>query len=94
MKIFYENNIDVFKRLEQFVPIVSRVHGTLHPEIKEVQVVFNEILKNIKLNLSVEKEFETLRIITTNYLVPNDVCESYEAVYNMLKTIDDNYFKR
>ena len=29
-------------------------------------------------------EFAQLREITKNYLVPDDVCESYEAVYRML----------
>ena len=32
-----------------------------------------------------------LREITDNYTVPGDVCESYEAVYNMLAELDKAY---
>lgn len=36
-------------------------------------------------------EFVKLREITDNYTVPGDVCESYEAVYNMLAELDRAY---
>ncbi|WP_235827462.1 hypothetical protein [Acetivibrio saccincola] len=36
-------------------------------------------------------EFAKLREITDNYQVPEDVCESYEAVYNMLAELDSAY---
>ena len=32
----------------------------------------------------IDEEFSQLREITDNYTVPNDACETYEAVYNML----------
>jgi len=32
-----------------------------------------------------------LRETTNNYTVPDDVCESYEAVYNMLSELDKAY---
>ena len=38
-----------------------------------------------------ENEFKQLREITDNYTVPGDVCESYEAVYNMLSEVDKAY---
>jgi regulator of cell morphogenesis and NO signaling len=37
------------------------------------------------------EEFSRLREITDNYKVPGDVCESYEAVYNMLAELDNAY---
>ncbi len=37
------------------------------------------------------EEFATLRTITDGYRVPADVCESYEAVYVMLREIDEAY---
>ena len=36
-------------------------------------------------------EFAGLREITDNYSVPSDVCESYQAVYNMLAEMDRAY---
>jgi regulator of cell morphogenesis and NO signaling len=38
-----------------------------------------------------ESEFAELRKITSNYTVPEDVCESYEAVYDMLAELDKAY---
>ncbi|HHT03032.1 MAG TPA: iron-sulfur cluster repair di-iron protein, ric [Bacteroidales bacterium] len=87
-----ENN---FKRLEQYVAIVDRVHGANHPEFHDVRKVFETIIKKSK-EARVEKpelneEFSQLRQITDNYKVPGDVCESYEAVYNMLEEVDKAY---
>ena len=83
------------KRLEQFVPIVARVHGGTHPEFHDVRKVFDEINAKIKEAGSekpeLDNEFKRLREITDNYIVPEDVCESYEAVYNMLAELDEAY---
>lgn len=84
-----------FKRLEQYVPIVARVHGGSHPEFHEVHKLFDTIIKKTK-EAGVEKpelneEFAKLREVTDNYTVPSDVCESYEAVYNMLAEADRAY---
>ncbi len=87
-----ERNIRV---LEQYVPIVARVHGGTHPEFHDVHKVFDEINAKIKEAASgkpeLDNEFKQLREITHNYTVPDDVCESYEAVYNMLAELDEAY---
>ncbi|NLW62929.1 MAG: iron-sulfur cluster repair di-iron protein, ric [Syntrophomonadaceae bacterium] len=82
-------------KLEQYVPIVARVHGGSHPEFHEVRKLFDTINEKIK-EAGTEKpdlgeEFARLREITDNYKVPGDVCESYEAVYNMLAEADEAY---
>ena len=79
-----------FKTLKQFVPIVERVHGSHHPEFYEVRKLFNEIVKEESTLVPV---FEKLREVTDNYTVPEDVCESYEAVYKMLEALDTAYHK-
>ena len=84
-----------FKTLGQYVPIVARVHGGNHPEFHEVRKLFDTIIKKTK-DTGAEKpelheEFAKLREITGNYTVPGDVCESYEAVYNMLAEADKAY---
>jgi len=82
-------------RLEQYVPIVARVHGGSHPEFHEVHKLFNSIAKKAKTTGTdlpeLKEEFTQLRSITNDYTVPNDVCESYEAVYNMLAEVDKAY---
>lgn len=84
-----------FKTLEQYVPIVARVHGGSHPEFHEVRNLFDSIIRKTKEAESekpeIGGEFSRLREITNNYTVPDDVCESYEAVYNMLAELDKAY---
>lgn len=86
---------DNFERLEQFVPIVARVHGGSHPEFHDVKRLFDEINAKVKdagsAKADLDKEFKELREVTDNYTVPDDVCESYEAVYKMLEEVDRAY---
>lgn len=82
-------------KLELYVPVVARVHGGTHPEFYDVQKLYNKInekiktVKSVKLDLS--EEFKQLRKITDNYKIPDDTCESFEAVYNMLSELDQTY---
>ncbi len=93
--IFNEAREKYFQTLEQYVPIVARVHGGSHPEFHEVRKLFDTI--NVKTKEAgsekpeLKVEFAKLREITDNYTVPLDVCESYESVYNMLTELDKAY---
>ncbi|MDD2217191.1 MAG: iron-sulfur cluster repair di-iron protein, ric [Eubacteriales bacterium] len=93
--IFYKENEINFKTLAQYVPIVARVHGGNHPEFHEVKKLFDSIAQKIKdageNKPELSEEFAGLREITDNYKVPGDVCESYEAVYNILAEVDKAY---
>lgn len=93
--IFNEVKENLLPRLEQYVPIVERVHGGHHPEFHEVSKLFDVINKKIKEAGSekpeLKAEFAKLHEITKNYTVPGDVCESYEAVYKMLAEADEAY---
>ncbi len=85
-----------FKKLELYVPVVERVHGENHPEFYGVRKLYDEIVEKIK-DLGIDKpeldrEFKDLKEITNNYRVPGDVCESYQAVYNMLEELDKAYY--
>lgn len=95
MKKFNETVEQNLGRLEQYVPIVAKVHGGNHPEFHDVRKLFDEINQKIrKAELekpNLDNEFKQLRQVTDNYTVPGDVCESYEAVYNMLEEVDKAY---
>ena len=84
-----------FQTLGQYVPIVARVHGKNHPEFHDVHKLFDALAKKIKEAGAeapeLNEEFAKLREVTNNYTVPSDVCESYEAVYNMLEELDKAY---
>jgi regulator of cell morphogenesis and NO signaling len=94
-KSFNEVKAEYLQTLKQYVPVVARVHGKSHPEFYDVQKLFDTI--NLKITKSgtqlpeLKEEFAGLRKITDNYTVPGDVCESYEAVYNMLSELDQAY---
>jgi len=94
-QIFSEVKDKYLKTLILYVPVVARVHGKHHPEFHEVHRLFDAI--RMKINESgtempeLDEEFARLREVTNNYTVPNDVCESYEAVYNMLAELDKAY---
>lgn len=84
---------ELMPTLIQYVPVVQRVHGAHHPEFHQVRAVFDGILAKTKVSMTpdLNEEFAQLRSITNNYAVPDDVCESYEAVYDMLKALDVAY---
>lgn len=87
-----EKNLEL---LQQYVPVVSRVHGSSHPEFHDVHKAFDALSDKIKGAGSerpdIDEEFNKLREITDNYTIPEDVCETYEAVYNMLSELDGAY---
>ena len=94
-KLYFDTWDKHIERLEQYTPVVERVHGESHPEFYEVRSLFdqiNEKSKNHSDDLDLNDEFNKLRECTNNYQVPEDVCETYEAVYSMLEELDKAYF--
>lgn len=95
MKLFNQAKAEHFQTLKQYVPIVARVHGKSHPEFYEVHRLFDALGSKIKQSGSalpkLDEEFSHLREVTNHYTVPEDVCQSYEAVYNMLAQLDQAY---
>ena len=81
--------------LEQYVPVVSRVHGDTHPEFYGVHKMYDAIVAKIKeagsTKPDLNEEFGQLREMTSDYIIPQGVCETYEAVYNMLAELDKAY---
>lgn len=95
MNDFFKTVNEHMATLELYTPIVARVHGALHPEFHDVKRWFDEfspILKSMgNEKPDLDQAFASLREITDHYRVPDDVCESYEAVYVMLQSIDKAY---
>ncbi len=99
MQTFHEVYEKHEKNLALYVPVVARVHGGHRPEFHEVMAVYNRIVEKIEAHRTETKtelkadaihlfdEFNMLQNITSNYLIPDDVCETYEAVYQMLEEL-------
>lgn len=92
---FYKENKEEFKTLKQYIPVVSKVHGKNHPEFFQVENNFNSLYEKLTneqfQDAPLDEEFKNLREITNNYTVPEDVCESYEEVYNLSEKLDKNH---
>lgn len=82
------------KKLQQFVPVVARVHGKTHPSLIEIKSVFDELTKKIKDSNqpNIDNEFFRLRELTNNYTSAGDACQTYDAVFEMLSILDKAYF--
>ncbi|MGI6150536.1 MAG: iron-sulfur cluster repair di-iron protein, ric [Christensenellales bacterium] len=94
IKLFNEAKAKYMKTLKMYVPVVARVHGQSHPEFHEVHALFDALIKKTEAQPDqpeLGEEFSKLRKITKDYAVPDDVCESYEAVYSMLAELDRAY---
>lgn len=79
------------KKLDLYVPVVERVHGAAHPEFHDVKRVYDQLRDKLAQSADITHEFSELRRITFDYSVPSDVCESYQAVYEMLRDLDEAY---
>lgn len=78
--------------LNKIVPIVDKVHGSHHPEFHTVKKLVETILeKSASSDADLTEEFSELRKATGNYTVPDDVCETYAAVYKILGELDGAY---
>lgn len=55
--------------------------------------LFNLLSKKVKESETPDLNFEfnQLRKTTNDYVVPEDVCETFETVYHMLKELNDAY---
>lgn len=95
MNKFKEAQEVYIKRLNQYVPVVDKVHGPNHPEFHEVRRIYEAINNQIQSkdysDLDLNNEFEELRKVTSMYEIPSDTCETYEAVYTMLSELDKDY---
>ncbi|AQS53528.1 Iron-sulfur cluster repair protein ScdA [Jeotgalibaca dankookensis] len=86
-----------FEKLDLFSKAITRAHGKNHPEAFQVRELFETIAQKTeqakpeKPNLDVE--FDELRDVTDHYSIPNDVCETYAAVYEMFSQLDEAYTK-
>lgn len=82
------------KTLDQFVPIVARVHGPTHAEFYEVEKLYQALITKQAENTELQTEFTMLREVTSDYQVPTDVCESYATVYHLLADLDQAYHQQ
>ncbi len=79
-------NQELIETLNKILPVVERVHGEAHPELHEVVVLYQELLKTPSKEI-----FEKLRKVTHNYTLPEDACPAYTKTYQSLEKLDKEF---
>ncbi|WP_164131306.1 iron-sulfur cluster repair di-iron protein, ric [Sharpea azabuensis] len=84
---FYNTNNAI---LDLYTKAITKAHGQHHPEVFKVRTIYKEVQNKINHNqYDLTNEFSQLRIITNDYFIPNDVCGTFKATYEMLKAFDE-----
>ena len=84
---FYNTNNAI---LDIYTKTITKAQGQHHPEGFQVRAIYKEIQNKINHNqYDLTNEFSQLRIITNDYFIPNDVCGTFKATYEMLKAFDE-----
>ncbi len=71
----------------ELAPIVERVHGPHHPEMARVREL-TDAVNNAGKDENLDEVFAELRKLTDNYVAPEDTCETVEALYAALESVD------
>jgi iron-sulfur cluster repair protein YtfE (RIC family) len=84
---FYNTNNEI---LDLYTKAITKAHGQHHPEVFKVRAIYKDIQNKMNHNqYDLTNEFSQLRIITNDYFIPNDVCGTFKATYEMLKAFDE-----
>ena len=76
-------NKEILETLDKIVPVVARVHKDNHPELGEVEKLYNKVKDNPSGEV-----FERLREVTKNYEIPADACPTYTKTYELLAALE------
>ncbi|AKP67442.1 hypothetical protein [Companilactobacillus ginsenosidimutans] len=76
------------EKLDFFTNAITIAHGQNHPEVFDVRKEYLNLKDAVAANADLNKNFDQLRETTKNYAIPNDVCQTFEATYHMLKNAD------
>lgn len=68
----------------ELAPIIERVHGSHHPELTRVREL-TEQLGAAGPETDVKAVFSELRTVTSDFAIPDDVCETFVATYEALQ---------
>lgn len=73
------------EKAAEFAPLIESVHGEHHPELTRVREITEQLMG---APADPKPLFAELRAVTDNYAIPDDVCETFEAVYRSLSRAD------
>lgn len=75
-------NSEIVKELDKILPVVVRVHGDHHPELREV----GELYTQLKAAPG-QQVIDRLKAVTRDFAVPEDACPTYAKAYQDLEVL-------
>src|SRR5690625_2769268 len=95
-KNFYETKHKYNNKLNMYSKALTIDNTGKHAEVFDVRHLFERIDTELKRSnqkdLNLDIEFESLREVTNNYTIPEDACEAFKGVYQMLSEADQAYY--
>ncbi len=83
---------DSFSTLSALMPVVTKVHGSRHRELKDVNRLVSQLEVGINGKADSKELLITLnqlRQTTNGYAIPSDACEGFKKEYRLLSKIDE-----
>lgn len=75
--------------LDLYTNAIIKAHGAHHPEVFDVRKIYQDIQNKAQHhNWDLANEFSSLRQVTHDYAIPNDVCGTFTKTYQMLEEFD------
>lgn len=72
--------------LDLFTSALLKAHGREHPEVFKVREVYEDIQVKLEANeTNYQQELQKLEMVTSNFKIPEGVCETFEKTYGMFK---------
>lgn len=75
-------NPEIVKELDKILPVVVRVHGDHHPELREVGELYSQLKAAPGQDV-----IDRLKTVTQNFTVPEDACPTYAKAYKDLEAL-------
>ena len=94
MTTYKEFLLENEEKLDMYTKAISKVHSRLHPEVHEVKALYAELLvavKNDEEASALTPTFDRLVEVTSDFEIPSDTCETFEAVYQDLEKANALY---
>ncbi|MFD1418840.1 iron-sulfur cluster repair di-iron protein, ric [Companilactobacillus keshanensis] len=76
------------EKLDLFTKAITIAHGKNHPEVFAVREEYLKLKEAAENGQNLDGDFDQLRETTQNYAIPDDVCPTFEATYQMLESAD------
>lgn len=69
-------NQEIIRELDKILPVVVRVHGEHHPELRQVAELYARLKQDPDA-----RTVQELRTVTNHFTAPADACPTFQKTY-------------